>query len=88
MVVFYHFDLLVCPWISVEKIILTHIFFFFRFFRENSEIEAGCRGHMTTPFHKKIQTGFFHLVISGIYAMQVKKSMIKLLIFLQHGFQT
>jgi hypothetical protein len=38
IVVFYH--LLVCPWISVEKIILTLIFF-----RENSEIQDGCRGH-------------------------------------------
>jgi hypothetical protein len=47
MVVFYHF--LVCPWISVEKII----------FRENSEIQDGCRGHMTIPFHQKIQKGFF-----------------------------
>jgi hypothetical protein len=44
--------------------------FFFRFFRENSEIQDGCRGHM-----KKIQKVFFHLAISvtGIYAMQVKK---------------
>jgi hypothetical protein len=29
---------------------------------------------MTTPFHKKIQNGFFHIArpISVIYAMQVK----------------
>jgi hypothetical protein len=54
MVVFYH--LLVCPWISVEKIILTLTNclypFFLQIFRENSEIQDGCRGHMTTPFTK------------------------------------
>jgi hypothetical protein len=67
---------LVCPWISVEKIILTQIFlytFSFRFFRENSEIQDGY------PFHKKIKKGFFHLTISYLcYASE--KSMIKLLL--------
>jgi hypothetical protein len=27
---------------------------------------------MITPFHQRIQKGFFHLAISVIYAMQVK----------------
>jgi hypothetical protein len=62
MVVVYH--LLVCPWISVEKIILSLANFFisvfpFRFFKENSEIQDGCRGHMTTPFHQKIPKNVF-----------------------------
>jgi hypothetical protein len=67
--------LFVCPWISVEKIILTQFFyilFFFRFFRKNSEIQDGCRGHMTTPSTKNSKS-FFHLAMSVINAMQVKK---------------
>jgi hypothetical protein len=28
---------------------------------------------MTTPFHQKVQKGFFHLAISVIYAMKVEK---------------
>jgi hypothetical protein len=55
MVVFYH--LLVCPWISVEKIILTLTNCFISFF--SSEIQDGCRGHMTTPFTKKFKKVFF-----------------------------
>jgi hypothetical protein len=60
MVVFYHLPVLVCPWISVEKIILTLTNFFISFFSsdfsgENSEIQDGCRGHMTTPFTKKFK---------------------------------
>jgi hypothetical protein len=91
MVVFYH--LLVCPWISVEKIILTLTNFlypfFLQFFTENSEIQDGCQDHMSTPFHKIIQKGFFSPSnISYLYHAS-EKSMIKpLLNFLQHGFQT
>jgi hypothetical protein len=72
MVVFYHL-IAVCPWISVEKIILTltnFLYLFFQFFRENSEIQDGCRGHSSQKNSKQI---FFHLAISVIYAMQVKK---------------
>jgi hypothetical protein len=51
----------------------------FTIFSIATEIQDGCQDHMTTPFHKKLQKGFFlYLAISVIYAMQVKKSMIKL----------
>jgi hypothetical protein len=70
MVVFYH--LLVHGFQLKIILTLTNVLntFFLQLFREDSEIQDGCRGHMTTPFHKK---GFFHLAISGIYAMQAKK---------------
>jgi hypothetical protein len=67
---------LVCSWISVEKIILTltNFFtciypFFFRFFRENSEIQDGCRGHIT----KKFKKCFFPSYISYLCYASEKK---------------
>jgi hypothetical protein len=43
------------------------------FFRKNSEIQDGCRGHMTTPFAKKFKKVFSPQALSVIYAVQVKK---------------
>jgi hypothetical protein len=45
--------------------------------RENSEIQDGCRGLMTTPFHKKIKKGFFSPSYISYFCYAREKSVIK-----------
>jgi hypothetical protein len=74
--------------LSMDFSCLYPFFLQFLFFRENSEIQDGCQGHMTTLFTKKIQNCFFSPSYISYLCYASEKSMIKLLNFLHHGFQT
>jgi hypothetical protein len=68
----------VCPWISVEKIILTLTNFFISFFSSDFSrkiLKSKMAAEVTWPplSQKNSKRIFFHLAISIIYAMQVKK---------------